>query len=156
MKIDWKHLATTKGYKSIKQELIYANRRSHYNKKSNTIRFQWIICRAKHYAVVQGKTLEEVLNGWEEERRRNAWLSFYSPHNFPKLNRKSSVRPGIKREIERISFFDRHKPRIKRKRVLAVIKREAERTRVKKPKWSESRKLHEKKLKEIESRRRNL
>lgn len=156
VKIDWKHLATTKGYKSIKQELISANKRACYRTEPNNIKFHWIICRAKHYAAVQGKTLEEVLNGWEEKRRKDSWLAFYNDSNLPKLNRKSAVRSGIKREIANIRFFDRDSPRIRRKRILQVRRREAIRIRVKKPKWSVSRKLHVKKLKEIESRLRNL
>ena len=86
MKIDWKHLAKTKGYQSLKAAYSYDVQNRSRTKKELLRHFNWVICRAKHYAYYQGRTLEEVLCEWEA-KRDYWWLNFYQECNQPKLVR---------------------------------------------------------------------
>ena len=88
--IDWKSLANSTGYKSLKAAYIRdvheaGQRSSPMRDKQEFLRhFNWVINRAKHYAVRTDTTVEEVLDGWEE-KRSYWWLNYYQECNQPKL-----------------------------------------------------------------------
>ena len=89
-KINWKYVATTKGYKSLKAAYI------HDIQKNNQIRtkaeflqhFYWVIGRAKHYAHNRNIPIEVVLNHWEK-KRTYWWLNYYQDSNQRKFQKKS-------------------------------------------------------------------
>jgi hypothetical protein len=94
MKIDWKHVATTPGYKSLKAAYIrdvqeaetYRNRfgrRPMREKEEFLHKFIWVIARAKHYAYKYERPIESILDHWEE-KRTYWWLNFYQDCNQPK------------------------------------------------------------------------
>lgn len=101
MDIDWKHLATTPGYKSLKAAYIHdvqdsEKRRKRFKhkpmreKKEFLTLFNWIICRAKHYSYMTGKPIEEILNTWEENRNGSWWLNKYGSIYQPLLHSNST------------------------------------------------------------------
>lgn len=96
MKIDWKHVATTPGYKKLKAAYIHdvietEKHRQKFGKKLRRDKkyflglFQWVINRAKHYAHHQNRPLEDVLNEWEA-KRDYCWLNYYQEEKFPRLD----------------------------------------------------------------------
>lgn len=100
MKIDWKHLATTTGYKSLKAAYIHdveeaVKQKRPLREKEEFLRlFRWVIGRAKHYSYRTGISIESILNEWEEDRGY-WWLNFYQPGKQPKLHSKSIKPMGI-------------------------------------------------------------
>ena len=66
MSIDWKHLASTEGYKSLKKAMTDDITNRNRQKAELFSKFQWVIYRALHYSIFQNRTLEEVLNEWEQ------------------------------------------------------------------------------------------
>ena len=94
MKIDWKAVAQSPGYKSLKAAYIRdvqasekTRARGHRplrDKQEFLKLFQWVIGRAQHYAVRTGKPIEQILNEWET-KRNYWWLNFYQECNQPKL-----------------------------------------------------------------------
>lgn len=100
MKIDWKHLATTTGYKSLKKAYIHdvkdaAKQKHPMRRKAEFIRhFQWVIGRASHYAHHTGKSIEYVLDGWEF-KRDYWWLNYYQDCKQPKFHSKSLKTPAM-------------------------------------------------------------
>lgn len=106
MKIDWKHLASTAGYKSlmaaVTKDVQSASRRRERgnipmrDKKEFMTKFRWAICRATHYSQHTGKPVHKILTEWES-KRDYWWLNFYSDHNLPKLSKNNSLKPlGIR------------------------------------------------------------
>jgi len=107
MKIDWKRLARTDGYKSLKACYINDMRkvskepcprwdrgRKMRNKKVFLEKFNWVISRAKHYAHHTGKTIEKVLNEWESGDRY-WWLNRYQDARQPKIHSDSLKKKSI-------------------------------------------------------------
>ena len=104
MQIDWKHLATTPGYKSLKaayiDDVLESERYRHRydckpmrDKAEFLKHFNWVINRAKHYAEFTGKPIHIILNEWEANRTY-WWLNYYQSCNQPKLfNKCTSVQP---------------------------------------------------------------
>ena len=90
MNIDWKKLATTVGYKSLKAAYIddiqkAAGRRHPMRSREEFLRlFQWVISRAKHYSHHTGESVEAILNKWEGARNY-WWLNFYQDCRQPKF-----------------------------------------------------------------------
>ena len=94
MKIDWKAVAQSPGYKSLKKAYIRdvhkagqtraKGHRPMRDKEEFLKLFQWVIGRAQHYAIRQSRTVEDVLNEWESERNYR-WLNYYQECNQPKL-----------------------------------------------------------------------
>lgn len=94
MKIDWKVVAQSPGYKSLKAAYIRdtheagqyqaRGRRPMRSKQEFLKLFQWVIGRAQHYAVRQCRSVEEVLNEWEAGRTY-WWLNYYGEGRQPKL-----------------------------------------------------------------------
>ena len=106
MQIDWKYLATTPGYISLKATYVKAvqDAETHRRRfKSKPMRdkeeylthFNWIIGRAKHYAKHRACSLEAVLNEWEA-KRDYCWLNNYQEGRQPKIHSNSTKRIGIK------------------------------------------------------------
>ena len=93
MNINWKHLATTPGYVSLKAAYIRDVKKATESKyqsmrnKAEFLRlFNWVICRAKYYAHRENVTLEIILNRWEADRDY-WWLNYYqncNQHKYPK------------------------------------------------------------------------
>lgn len=102
MQIDWKHLATTVGYKSLKATYIKAVQGAARQKRPMRLkaeylrRFQWVINRAIHYAYHTGKSIELILNEWEEKRTYYCWLNFYQDYHQPKFHSNSCKPQGIR------------------------------------------------------------
>lgn len=159
MKVDWKSVSQSAGYKSIRKVYAYTlssanrskQRHNHsmkYDLAECTKKFSWIIARAIHYAHYKQTTVDVILNEWEEKRSYN-WRSYYSDNNFPKLKPKSPhvARPSIKTYYLRTY---RREP-VKRKQMYCVELKRIDALRSKrkdsKPRWSKSKKLHHRKYK---------
>lgn len=90
MKIDWKQLSQSAGYKSLKAAYIRdvqeaAKKKNPMRKKEEFLKlFRWVMARAQHYAVRQGCSVEVVLNTWEANRDY-WWLNYYQEGKKPKL-----------------------------------------------------------------------
>lgn len=128
MKIDWKYLATTPGYKAIKAEMIRLiqqdidqgkrfNRPPFRSKKEYHAKFNWIICRAKHYSIRLNIPLEEVLTQWEK-KRTYSWLNYYQSSTFPLLSkgavrRKSQGIKGLVKYYAKDSYIARQ-PKVRK------------------------------------------
>lgn len=150
-KINWKHLATTPGYKSLKAAYVAdvekdaKSTRSMRDKAEFLKLFREVIGRAKHYAHYTGKAVFEVLNEWEDERTY-WWLNFYRNH-IPKLHKKV-LKP---RAISGIRLYYKgcgYTP-ITRKHMVchAIIKmQQAASTKIK-PRWDASQKASHKRYK---------
>lgn len=131
MKINWKHLCTTPGYLSLKKAVVVNfNVRKHRSKKETYQMFYATINRAKHYAHHLNKSLEEILNGWEEKRlatKYPEWIIQFYPGHFretcrlPKLHDAPNVkRPGVKHYMKK-DFFYRNDPVKRKARSLQII-----------------------------------
>ena len=89
MKIDWKYIATTPGYKSLKAAYIkdvMGNQRYERpmrNKAEFLRHFKWVIGRALHYAHIFGLPLDFILDSWEDNRTY-WWLNYYQESRQPK------------------------------------------------------------------------
>lgn len=94
MKIDWKHLATTVGYKSLKAAYINGIKRSFGTKAEEIRQFQWVINRAKHYAHHTGASIESILNLWEK-KRDYSWQNYYQNSNQPKFHSGAKDPMGV-------------------------------------------------------------
>ncbi len=116
MKIDWKVVAQSPGYKSLKATMIRAiqrnnkeiqkwpNRRPMRSKDAFKKHFNWVISRAIQNANYRKVTLDVVLNEWES-KRDYCWLNFYQESRQPKLfdpiNKKKpiGIRTYAKKDI---------------------------------------------------------
>jgi hypothetical protein len=94
MKIDWKHLAITPGYRSLKAAYVHDIHSKARGKAELLIQFNWVISRAKHYAHHRKLSVEDVLNGWEGARNY-WWLNYYQDCNQPKIRVNSIKNRGI-------------------------------------------------------------
>lgn len=158
MNIDWKAVAQSPGYKSLKAAYIRdvseaANTlarggRPMRSKETFLKLFQWVIGRAQHYAARTGKPIEEILNDWES-RRDYWWLNYYQPscERPPKL---SSGKPRNVQHQKPETYLRKIRhlcPEDKFKRIRQERQREAEFHRkhrtTKKPRWSAERKARE-------------
>ncbi len=92
MKIDWKHLSTTPGYKSLKKCVADDIKNRYRSKKELRALFVKVIGLAQNHAHHTGDSMEDILNAWEEARDC-WWLNFYNNHKLPKLRHKSSIKP---------------------------------------------------------------
>jgi hypothetical protein len=101
MKLDWKKIAQSTGYKSMKAAVTdEANRCAKYKRKPDDRykkAFNFAINRAKHYTHKKVTELGiryspdlltiyfiDILDTWENKRTYN-FMSFYSNYNIPKL-----------------------------------------------------------------------
>jgi len=144
MKINWKALAATDGYKSLKAAYM------RYKKSRNTFRskqelythFRWVIGRAIHYSHFQNRRVEDVLNGWET-KRTYCWINFYQECNQPRLDKKFSKHPhtlrGTIRSIKRCRWGG--KARQKARVCSEIIRFQKKHSSKLKPRWSTERKI---------------
>lgn len=159
MQIDWKHLSKTAGYVSLKKAVIdNFSARKHRSKKETYQMFYATINRAKHYAHHLNKSLEEILNEWEEKRlgaKYPEWIiqfypgSYREKHRFPKLNKAPNVkRPGVM-HYTKTSFAYRKDP-VKRKaaslRIIMGIQKANSKRTGDKARWPKHRKDSAKRL----------
>ena len=88
MKIDWKELSKSEGYRSLKKSYVanvsgYGGRGvSECEKESALHKFHWVINRAKHYSNVLGFSVGDILTAWESKRTycyHNYYQSLYMP-----------------------------------------------------------------------------
>jgi len=128
MCIDWKQLAQSAGYKSLKATYIKAaqsagKRKNPMRKKDELLKhFNWVICRVKHYAYYTGKSAEEILNDWEV-KRTYCWLNYYQDCAQPKFHSNSKKQIGIKglrKHYKKDSWY-RNDPAARAARVCSAI-----------------------------------
>ncbi len=162
MKIDWKYLSTTPGYKSLKKAVVENIARKHRSKKETYQMFYTTINRAKHYAHKLNKPIEEVLNGWEEKRkdknnRIGEWvIQFYPGHcrdqyRLGKLHRAPNVKPKNPINYYRTDPWCKKDPIRKKAMILKTImeiQKQNSKRKGKKARWSNERKAREKRRKE--------
>lgn len=124
MKIDWKTVAGSPGYKSMKAAVAKeAATSAGYGRKRDKRyeeTFRFAINRAKHYAHRLNKPIEEVLNEWES-KRKYCFLNYYQSCNFPKFhsnNCKPMKLRGTKKYYKRENWLD---PKRKRERIFQMI-----------------------------------
>ena len=97
-KINWKQLAQTEGYKSLKRAAIL-------QKDYKT--FNWAINRAKHYSYYENRRMEEILLCWENLRTQFSYTyldTFYNNNKLPRLDktkRKEYIRPKRRKIMKR-------------------------------------------------------
>lgn len=137
-KIDWKHLATTEGYISLKKAYIHDVQHSRSRSKAEYYRkFRAIICKAQALAVYENRPLHEVLTEWESNRHM-WWFGCYNgTTRFQKPRTKNSLKPyGIASFRKSLKRWHSSKQEIKH-RVCAEIQRTHEKTCTKlKPRWT--------------------
>lgn len=110
MHIDWKALAQSPGYRSLKAAYIRdvheaGQRTNPMRKKKEFLKlFRWVIARAQHYAHARGTSVETVLNEWESNRNRSWWLNFYGETQQPKLG---SGKPRNVKHMRPDTYFRR-------------------------------------------------
>jgi hypothetical protein len=125
MKIDWKKVALSAGYISLKEAMIHdiqdaskyaqSGYRPMRNKQEFHNKFRWVISRALHYVYHTKnknptKALIKLLNEWES-KRTYWWLNYYQDCNQPRLDRTSrkrslaSIRKECKKEDKLYSRF---------------------------------------------------
>lgn len=87
MKIDWKKLAKTEGYKSLKAAYIKSVKRE--GSKGRFLRkFYWVVNRAKNYSHSTKIPVDVVLTEWEKNRSYG-WLNYYSNPQQPRIKKKN-------------------------------------------------------------------
>lgn len=107
MKIDWKVVASSPGYKSLKASYVRDLTRGNRSKQELLRKFRWVIDRAKHYAHHKGTFLQDVLNHWES-KRDYWWLNYYQESNQPKFHSGSiKRRKNLKTYYSHLSGKDR-------------------------------------------------
>lgn len=112
MKINWKELARSPGYQSLKaaykRDAHKAGQQPRPMRRKAELyaHFCWVINRAKHYAYCHGVSMEAVLDLWESQRDY-WWLNFYQEGRQPKLasGKPRNVRPPkAETRFKRMSF----------------------------------------------------
>lgn len=146
MDINWKHLATTPGYKSLKEAYASDIKKNWRGKQESLRKFQWVLCRAKHYAHHTGRTIEEILNEWES-KRDYWWLNYYQDSNQPKFHSNSKKPMAYRglRNYYKKNIFYRNLPIKAGKRAMDELHRDAS-TNKQKSRWTMKRKKREKRL----------
>lgn len=174
MKIDWKFIATTPGYMSLKaayiEDVQEAEKRKqkfgHAGRDKETFLklFHWVICRAKHYALHENVTIDVILNRWEAERLGSKyvtwWLNAYGDYKGKgriitgNNNNKVMTIKGFRASLKKDNWYV-NDPIGKRARVLNFImqgQKENSKRKDKKKRWDLSYKKHmrERKLRKLE------
>jgi len=146
MEIDWKHLATTPGYMSMKaavaEEAKCTAKWKHKPDPRYVESFNFAINRAKHYAHHNNVPIENVLNNWELNRTFN-FISYYTNHHFPKLHNKSLKPCGIRGNLKRCKkqrYYSVTEKRDRRDCMLRTLQAFNQDKRIKKPRWYKGRK----------------
>ncbi len=157
MEVDWKALAKSPGYMSLKRTYTSEVMRNKTGRKKPELYklFCWVIARAQHYAHRKNISIEEVLNTWEAGRDY-WWLNYYQEGRQPKLpsGKPRNIKPSrsetyIKRAMKksnRIELLDRLRGT---RRVEAIEKRKAI---PKAARWGAANKKHQARAKLIRSK----
>ena len=83
MKIDWKKVSQSPGYRSLKAAYVHDIQKGYRSKSELLKHFKWVISRATYYAHHTNSSIEEILNQWEANRNY-WWLNYYQECNQPK------------------------------------------------------------------------
>jgi hypothetical protein len=151
MKIDWKNVCESPGYKSLKAVYVKAvqdaakqikkGRTPMRNKEEFLRHFNWIIGRAKHYADHANCTLDIVLNAWEE-KRTYCWLNFYQDGRQPKFHLHNRYNSGVKGSKNYFKKSKRYPRGTRKSLVCSEIKKEQAKASTKSPaRWSKRQKI---------------
>ena len=142
MKIDWKAVAASPGYKSMKQVCDDEVKRvAKWGRKPDERyqqAFDFAINRAKHYSHATGVSVESILNAWEENRTYN-FMNYYSSSNKPKQHSNILKPLGIRGTYKYFSskfWMDHNNKRVTRVREITAKLN----PRTKKARWSNKRK----------------
>lgn len=145
MQVDWKKVALSPGYMSLKAAYMCDIEKNWRGKHESLKRFNWVINRAKHYAYHQGVTLDVVLDSWE--RRRDCWwVNYYGKSKQPKF--PSSKPANVQRMKESAYLLKEFATTTDKKRAFQMLrnartrfaKLERKRDTKKKPRWGTERK----------------
>jgi len=161
MKIDWKKVAKSPAYISMKACVAEEAKRCAKWKQKPDSRYQeafnFAMNRAKHYAHHLNKTFIEVLEIWEAKRTYN-FMNYYSDHNLPKFHSNRKENWGLRRNLKSIKsdgFYKKNKRR-KADRIKQIIgyfqSRNPKRTG-RKARWTIHRKHSVKRMREYEAKR---
>ncbi len=143
MKIDWKQLAKSDGYKSLKQAYIKSVTTMHrHTRKEELYRdFQKVISKAVHYAYHTGKSVEQILNQWEQERTY-CWRNFYQDIRQKKFHSNYLKPLGIKGYRKHLKKWHANSKQLVKHNVMREINRINRNNSTKtKPRWTTERKL---------------
>jgi len=142
MQIDWKTVSRSEGYGSLKAAYMSDLRAKHRSRSKAELQkhFRWVIGRAMHYAVRQGRELHHVLNQWERERQ-SWWFGWYIDHRQPKLpsGKPRNVKPMKSATYVRSDYFHSRDPIRRFKSIRDTRRRLASELRAKqgkKERWS--------------------
>ena len=169
MKINWKQVAVSEGYISLKKAYIQSLHdiekhkqrwgRCNQNKEELHERFNAIICRAKCHAYAYNSSIETVLIVWERTRKKSNsynWDSFYYlNNNMLKKPFQDKLKPigtkGFKKNIRKDRWYT---PVQRRKRMCDFIMRlQAKASIRKKPRWSKTYKIaHKRQMKYLQEK----
>jgi len=159
MKIDWKEVAASPGYISMKAAVANeAKRTAKWGRKPDERYaqcFNFAINRAKHYALhIEGVifvnmtyALITILNDWED-KRDYSFINYYSDYNFPKFHSGNKKLLGVRGQIKgyrKDRFYRDPKKRQKRILLLLVGQQKAASKKAK-PRWTSEYKEHKKRL----------
>ena len=148
MIIDWKKVARSSGYISLKvayiKEAMEAGKRKRPMRDKEELykKFQWVICRAKHYAEHLNRPLECILYEWERKRIHGI-LNYYQDCRQPKFHSGLKKPIGVKgtRNFYKNHRFYGDELNIRKKIVLeAIALNQKKRSEMKRPRWSPARK----------------
>lgn len=147
MDINWKTVAQSQGYKSLKTAYIKdvhaaGQKTNTGRKKEDFLRlFQWVIGRAQHYAYLYGMPIEVVLTTWEA-KRDYWWLNYYGESHQPKL--PSGKPRNVKHMTDATWLKKQHRDKITRFQLLVSRRQKAAKNARealgKKARWSAARK----------------
>ena len=160
MKIDWKEVARSEGYKALKKQFIrdrqqagkYPNRCR--SKEEHLRLFRKIIDRAKSNAIRTNRTIIEVLDDWSIRGGQYWWYNSYTeqirkvPSGKPSNIKHTTIPSYTKRELKRAHWLSKTE---KRKRLRDAISKEAKWDRKEKgktPRWDADKKAHARRLRE--------
>jgi len=160
--LDWKQISQSPGYKSMKKAVADEAKRTAKWKRKPDERymesFNFAIARAKHYSHHTGKSVEYILNEWEERRDYN-FISFYSNHHLPKLFEEKFKPWGLNKEIKNARerrYYNSGK-NDESERIRSIINCSRERNAIKNPaRWKQARKIRMKRIREIESHKKSV
>ena len=156
MKINWKYVATTEGYKSLKAAYIQDVQKATESKirfgramrdKAEFLKkFNWVIARATYYAYHEKTTIDNVLDYWEAKRTM-WWFGYYQDGRQPKHTSGVLCRMGLNGIKEYYKGDGFYRCPINRKaKVFSYIMLEQKNSSTKSPKrWSTKRKAEYKK-----------
>lgn len=146
MKVDWKAVAKSEGYRSLKYALLGPERHKRMNREAYFKTFKRVIALAKNHACRRGVTIDVVLDEWEYDRNYNAH-SYYNGISkiFTEKQLKNKAKPlSIEKSIQRYWWGDNTTklPRIRELRTREAMTRREQSG--KKQRWSAAKKRRNK------------